>query len=267
MEVRLATWNVLHGRSRQDGRVDLDRFAAAIGELDADVLALQEVDRAQPRSHGVDLTALAARALDAPHYRFVPAMTGEPGAWSPTPSSIPPDSGWVAATADSQAVPAGPAYGISLVSRHPVTEWRVLRLPPARVRLPTLLGRPPRPVLLPDEPRVALAARISTPRGTVVVATTHLSVVPGWNLVQLRRVIAALAGEAGPLVLLGDLNTGGWAVRTARGLSALAAGPTFPSWSPIVQLDHAFGRGVTRVDSHVLRLPVSDHCALAVTVR
>ncbi|WP_414638374.1 endonuclease/exonuclease/phosphatase family protein, partial [Actinomycetospora sp.] len=50
--MRLATWNVQHGRSHEDGRVDLDRFAAAVGELDADVLALQEVDRVQPRSSG-----------------------------------------------------------------------------------------------------------------------------------------------------------------------------------------------------------------------
>ena len=38
--VRLATFNILNGRSQQDDRVDLDRFADAIASLDADVLAL-----------------------------------------------------------------------------------------------------------------------------------------------------------------------------------------------------------------------------------
>ena len=48
--MRLATFNILHGRGMGDGVVDLDRLAAAVRSLDADILALQEVDRDQPRS-------------------------------------------------------------------------------------------------------------------------------------------------------------------------------------------------------------------------
>lgn len=62
----MATFNVLHGRSPRDGRVDADRLTTAIRHLDTDLLALQEVDHAQPRSNHLDLTALAAAALDAP---------------------------------------------------------------------------------------------------------------------------------------------------------------------------------------------------------
>jgi endonuclease/exonuclease/phosphatase family metal-dependent hydrolase len=47
--VRFATFNILNGRSLDDELVDVDRFAGAIESLDADVLALQEVDRT---SHG-----------------------------------------------------------------------------------------------------------------------------------------------------------------------------------------------------------------------
>ena len=36
--MRLATFNVLHGRSLADDRVDKERFAEAIASLDADVL-------------------------------------------------------------------------------------------------------------------------------------------------------------------------------------------------------------------------------------
>ena len=57
--MRLATFNILHGRSPSDDRVDLDRFVAAVKSLDADVLALQEVDRYQARSAEADLTASA----------------------------------------------------------------------------------------------------------------------------------------------------------------------------------------------------------------
>ena len=48
-------------------------------EIDADVIGLQEVDRFQPRSGGVDQTAVVADALGAEHWRFVPALHGTPG--------------------------------------------------------------------------------------------------------------------------------------------------------------------------------------------
>ncbi|HLN78763.1 MAG TPA: endonuclease/exonuclease/phosphatase family protein, partial [Nocardioidaceae bacterium] len=48
--MRVATFNILNGRSPADDRVDIERFATAVKSLDADVLALQEVDRNQPRS-------------------------------------------------------------------------------------------------------------------------------------------------------------------------------------------------------------------------
>ena len=61
--MRLVSFNLLHGMSLSDGRVDRQRICSAVAALDADVLALQEVDRDQPRSGGLDLTALAADAL------------------------------------------------------------------------------------------------------------------------------------------------------------------------------------------------------------
>ena len=41
----MATFNILHGRSLDDGRVNLGRLSTCISRLDPDVLALQEVDR------------------------------------------------------------------------------------------------------------------------------------------------------------------------------------------------------------------------------
>lgn len=46
--MRMATFNILHGRSVHDGSVELDRLAGSVRELDADVLALQEVDCTSP---------------------------------------------------------------------------------------------------------------------------------------------------------------------------------------------------------------------------
>ena len=61
MIVRLATFNLLHGRSLSDGTVHAERVAAAVADLDADIIGLQEVDRAQPRSGLLDLTTIAER--------------------------------------------------------------------------------------------------------------------------------------------------------------------------------------------------------------
>ena len=63
--MRMATFNILHGRSIDDGKVDVDRLADCVRRLDADVLALHEVDCDQPRSAMADLTAVAAEAMGA----------------------------------------------------------------------------------------------------------------------------------------------------------------------------------------------------------
>src|SRR3979411_2290035 len=59
--MRVATFNILHGRSVHDGNVEPARLMASVKQLDADVLALQEVDVDQPRSAKADLTAPADR--------------------------------------------------------------------------------------------------------------------------------------------------------------------------------------------------------------
>ena len=77
--MRLATFNILHGRTVGDG-VHLDRLRRSISLLDPDILALQEVDFDQSRSGRADLTAIAAEVMNAVSHRFVAAITGTPGA-------------------------------------------------------------------------------------------------------------------------------------------------------------------------------------------
>lgn len=253
--MRLATFNVLHGRSLADGLVDLPRLRDAVSGLDADVLGLQEVDRGQPRSAGHDLVAEAAAAMGG-EGRFAPAIVGTPGGrWRPA--------------RDGDDDPADePAYGIGLVSRLPVRLWAVTRLASAPVRSPVLVPGPARRVIwLRDEPRVLLAAVLATPAGPLTVATTHLSFVPGWNGLQLRRAARALRQLPAPQVLLGDLNLPGPLPRWLTGWRTLAALPTYPVDEPRVQLDHILGRGdalpaVTSTRS--LPMPLSDHRALVV---
>lgn len=81
--MRVATWNVRHGRPRH-GFTSNRRLASAVADLDVDVLAVQEVDRRVIRSWFADQPALIAQAADADQHRFAPArqrllLTGEDG--------------------------------------------------------------------------------------------------------------------------------------------------------------------------------------------
>ncbi|MGI5180053.1 endonuclease/exonuclease/phosphatase family protein [Dactylosporangium sp. CA-152071] len=256
--MRLGTFNLMHGRSLADGQVDAGRVHATIAALDTDVLGLQEVDRGQHRSGHADLAAIAADALGAGHVLFVPAVVGTPG------------EGFRTAT-DGDQDGTDPHYGVALVSRYPVVDWRVTRLPAAPLRSPLLAG--PQLLFLDDEPRVLIAAVLETPAGRVTVATTHLSFVPGWNVRQLQLVRRALRPLPTPRVLLGDLNLPGGLPRLFSGWHRLARLPTFPAPAPRVQFDHvlADGRGIERLP-RVLRVaapavPFSDHRPLVVTLR
>lgn len=253
--MRVATFNILHGRSVHEGRADLDvdlgQLAAAVAELDADILALQEVDFDQPRSGKADLTAVAAEAMNAVHHRFVAAISGTPGAT------------WMAATGREQ--PGTAAYGIALLSRFPVENWQVLRLPRIPVRFPMYLPAIRRVRIVHEEPRAAVVARVDTPIGPFTVANTHLSFVPGWNKVQLRHLVRDLKGFPAPRLLVGDLNMGPG--RPAR-WRPLGTAPTFPADAPGQQLDHILtdDLALTVTACAAPRLPISDHRALVVDI-
>jgi endonuclease/exonuclease/phosphatase family metal-dependent hydrolase len=249
--MRVATFNMLNGRSPEDQRVHLAGLAAAVRELDADVLALQEVDHNQHRSELADLTAVAAEAMGAPEHRFVAAIAGTPGAT------------WIAATGEEH--PDTAAYGIALLSRYPVHGWHVVRLPRVPGRAPMWFGGRVRPYLVRDEPRVAVIASVEAPFGMVTVANAHLTFVPWWNGRQLRHLTANLVGFPAPVVLMGDLNMGLARAGRITGMWAAAAHPTFPREEPTEQLDHVLvGGRLTATDARALTLPVSDHRALRV---
>ncbi len=249
--MRIATFNILNGRTLSDDQVDPARLADAVKGLDADVLALQEVDRNQPRSEYADLTAIAAEAMGAVEHRFVAALSGSPGAT------------WMAATGDEQ--PDAAAYGIALLSRHPVSSWQVVRLPAVPVRVPMRFRGRRRPILVRDEPRVAVAADIEMPRGPLTVVCTHLSFLPYWNGHQLRGLVRALASHRRPLVLAGDLNMGPARAADITGLRQLASALTFPADRPREQIDHVLADGPVEAESsYAVQLPLSDHQALVV---
>ena len=297
MSLRIATYNVLHGMpvlggvptvprdasGRPTGPPVVDDAAAlrhAVATLDADVLGLQEIDVHQPRSGMAHQVRAAADALDAEHWRFAPAVVGTPGehGWRPATAAHEHASGArSASTSRSDSATEldrmGPLYGVGLVSRRPVLEWRTRRFDAAPWSLPLLIPGDPRPQILrvPDEPRAAIAAVIEGDAGPFTVITTHLSFVPGYNVRQLRELRRWVADLPRPLIVMGDFNLPGSLPRRITGFVPLFRGAKYPSTKPRVQLDHVLADGlsaaqVASASAQVHLLPVSDHAAVSVDV-
>ncbi len=267
--LRVGTFNLLSGRSVDDGLVLPERLAGAVAALDVDVLAVQEVDSGQDRSGGLHQLATVATALGAVAGAFAPTLHGVPG----------PGRAWRVAEGEPVRWPAdavvagGPSYGVGLVSRLPVLAWRVRRFPAARGFLPLAVpganGRP-RLLVVPEEPRAALAAVVRTPDGPVTVVSTHLSFVPFAAVRQLRAVARWAAAMPGPRLLLGDLNLPGPLPARLTGWARLGRVPTFPSPAPRLQLDHALGHGWPAdlvVEATAPAAPLSDHRPLLLRLR
>ena len=127
------------------------------------------------------------------------------------------------------------------------------------------------PLLVKEEPRVALVAVVDAPGGPVTVATTHLSFVPGWSGHQLRFLVRRLrARDARPVVLAGDLNLGPRAAARATAMRPLVQVATWPAHRPARQLDHLLAAGLPPGPSsrrRAVRTEVSDHLALVVGPR
>ncbi len=96
--IRVATYNIKHGRG-MDGVLDLERTLATLKSLNADVIALQEVDDQARRSGGVDQASWLAEQL---------GMQAAFGAFM-----------------DFQ----GGRYGLAILSRRPILSRESWRLP------------------------------------------------------------------------------------------------------------------------------------------
>jgi endonuclease/exonuclease/phosphatase family metal-dependent hydrolase len=302
--VRIATFNLLHGQPlAADGRplpYPTDAadpppasgrgcpLAEAVAALDADVLALQEVDRHQLRSGLTDQAAVAAKAMGAGDWRFAAALHGRPA----------PLAGWVRDPAqpglqvygpeDVGRATETPSYGTALLTRLPVRHWRARRFAPAPFGLPLRVAGRRGLTQVPDEPRTALAAVLDGEHGQFTVVATHLSFVPGWNVAQLAAIRHWIADLPRPYLVLGDFNLIGPVPRTVlrspmrphrrriqrprpglQGWYDLARIPTYPSHRPTVQFDHVLAVGVPRSAvgrTSAPRAAVSDHRPLIVEV-
>lgn len=234
-ELRLLTYNLHHGEGG-DGRLDLERIAAVIRATHPDLVALQEIDRSVTRTGNVDQPAEYIR------------LTGL--------------HGWFGA-----AMPlSGGEYGQLLLSRWPLQEPRVVRLP----------GTAP-------EPRIAVTALVQVPKfGTLRWTGLHLDASrtdrDRWD--QVGALLEAFGKDPTPTLLAGDFNATPDSrvmrrmLDSAHGWTDTAgamASPTVPADAPRSRIDYILAsREVTWpvVESKVVEEKLaSDHRPLAVTYR
>jgi endonuclease/exonuclease/phosphatase family metal-dependent hydrolase len=259
--MRVGTLNLASGRDGTRRSVDAAGLRTALAGVDVDVLAVQEIDVGQPRSHGLSQPAEVAAALGAVDWRFAAAVDGTPDpfrSWQPVDPPV---------LAGPDDAPDGPRYGIALFSRLPVRRWSVRALGTGRARLPIQAPDPRTGTVrwwwFPDEPRLAVAAELD---GCTVVGT-HLSFAPHTAVRQLLRLRRWAHELPGAVLLAGDLNLAGPVPARLIGGTRLVSAPTYPGGNPRLQYDHLLALGpMTGTDPEVRVLPVGDHRLVTVTV-
>lgn len=212
--ITIATWNIRAGIGpgepfppawwRRVARHRIDRIAAVIRDLDADVVTLQEVAVVNVDGWLLDLpaelaaaTGLAVRYAAAGHF---PVVEPEDGRVSGTSlwgnavlSRLPILESWATGLpmgADDELVePIGAVHPLD-GSPHPLAGVRYADAPTGS-----------------REPRCVLRATVDGPAGPVHVLSTHLTHVGGEQRRAQAAAVAAVAESLDePVVVAGDLN-------------------------------------------------------------
>ncbi|HYD53002.1 MAG TPA: endonuclease/exonuclease/phosphatase family protein [Gemmatimonadaceae bacterium] len=242
-ELTVLVYNVHAGKDAA-GKDNLERVAALVREVDADVVLLQELDVNTRRSGGVDQPSVLSR-LAGRQVVFGPIFDYQGG-----------------------------QYGIGVLSRWPITGDSVVRL----------IVNPPQPRAGGAyEPRIALRARIATPWGPLTVVNTHIdaSREDTYRRQEVSTILAvarAAVATGVPTLVGGDMNSEpGSAVQdSARAGGLRDAWPecgrgdslTFPAGTGVKRIDYLYLTGGIRCsDARVLRSDASDHSPVLFRVR
>jgi endonuclease/exonuclease/phosphatase family metal-dependent hydrolase len=234
---RVMTYNI-HSCIGLDGRVRPDRIIHVIRRARADVIALQEVDCNRLRSCRADQARYLAEQLEMSHHYYAVFENAEE------------------------------LYGLSIISRWPLTHVQSSHLTPANHRLRS-------------EARGALWVQVDSPWGALQVINTHFGLRRDERIEQARLLtgeqwVGRVPGNQ-PVVLCGDFNAGPASpaykriVASLHDVQAASSGnrprPTFPSPLPLRRLDHIFAnRALTVAKVAVPRTSMavvaSDHLPL-----
>jgi endonuclease/exonuclease/phosphatase family metal-dependent hydrolase len=239
-DIRVLVYNVHAGKDAV-GVDNLARVADLVRQTGADVVLLQEVDRGTRRSGQVDQPDVLARRTS-----FAVAF---------------------GKTLDYD----GGEYGIAVLSRWPITQQALTRLP---------VEPPQQRAGGSYEPRGAQRVNVRAQRGEIALVNTHLDASRDDHYRrQEARTILAIARAAGSLVLVGgdfnstpdsevqaEIRQGG--LRDAWLECGRGNGFTYPADTPTKRIDYLYLTGTaTCTRAEVLETTASDHRPLLVTVQ
>jgi endonuclease/exonuclease/phosphatase family metal-dependent hydrolase len=217
-------------------------LTTAVQSLASDVYGFQEVDHFLPRSGARPQMRDIAEALGTRHWAMGPSVIGTPGeSWRKKHDHEPE----IITSESTHAELMHESYGIGIVSKIPVRSWHRLDLGNSPLGLPLIVpgdetgkGKP-RFIYVKDEPRLALAAVLEN--GWTVV-NTHLSFVPIFNLVQLKRVKNWALSQAEQTntraLIMGDLNLPKNLPIAFSSWKSLVTANSYPSWGAKIQFDY-----------------------------
>jgi endonuclease/exonuclease/phosphatase family metal-dependent hydrolase len=235
-QLRVATYNV-HSCHGCDGRVSPGRIARVLERIDADIVALQELDSGRERSRGEDQLAMIAEKLGM-HPYYCPAVTHGAG-----------------------------QYGHGILSREPLRLVRRAALPRGK----SLWKEPREAVWVTfswSEQDVHLIGTHLGLGSSEQAAQVADLLAPSW--------LGGIGGDQ-PLILCGDFNLPPGSPEYRRLTAALrdvqahaprhVAQQTFPSFWPVRRIDHIFVSPhfdvvAVRVPRDDLTRKASDHLPL-----
>lgn len=251
--IRIATYNI-HKCVGIDRRTSVERIARVLRELDADVVALQEVVIENALGH-------ASGALVAPAMSFIRNSLGKFGQRNCSGAR---DQAEHLAELTGFAVVVGPAidepghvYGNVVLTRLPIVGYENFDISSHR-----------------REPRACLRVDVAIPgSGALHLYNTHFGTSHPERVEQSRRLVESgiLAGShpEHPQVLVGDFND--WFAGAPTRLlgdhfheATRRLKPTYPSMAPVLRLDRIYVNHhvrVRRIEAHGSRVArvASDH--------
>ncbi|WP_171655149.1 endonuclease/exonuclease/phosphatase family protein [Paenibacillus foliorum] len=227
--IRVMSYNIRHGEGN-DNKLDINRTANVIRESNAEIVALQEVDKNwSERSDFMDQAKHLGEILGM-HYAFAPNVDESP----------------------AKGKSERRQYGTAVLSKYPIVESNQYTLPKIEES---------------SEKRGLLETVIDVDGVNVTVYSTHMSIIAGERVVQIKELAKITEEKAGPVIFMGDFNAKPNTFemrpmfkRFSEAFQGKRNAYTAPVTKPAYQIDYIlFNNNFELMRSDIIQTEASDH--------